>query len=49
MIDSGGMVIFSINPVLTRGSKRTADFAEKHRQPCVHVHPAMELQTFLQE
>ena len=33
MIDSDGTVIFSMRPVLTGGSKRTAAFAAKHLRP----------------
>ena len=37
--DSDGTVIFTIKPELTGGSKRTAEFAAKHRKPCLHLHP----------
>ena len=36
--DAGGTVIFSIDPVLTGGSKKTVAFAKKHDKPCLHIH-----------
>ncbi len=38
VIDSDGTVIFTIKPFLSGGSKRTADFASKHRKPVIHLH-----------
>jgi Circularly permutated YpsA SLOG family len=35
--DSGATVLFSVNPVLTGGSKRTVEFAQKHGKPCMHL------------
>lgn len=35
--DSDATVIFTITPTLTGGSKRTAEFAEKHRKPLLHL------------
>src|ERR1700757_2322506 len=35
--DSNATVLFSVNPVLTGGSKRTVEFARKHGKPCVHL------------
>jgi hypothetical protein len=35
--DSDGTVIFSFGPTLTGGSKKTAEFAQKHGKPCVHL------------
>ena len=35
--DSDATVIFTIAPTLTGGSKRTAEFAEKHRKPWIHL------------
>ena len=35
--DSDGTVIFTLRPTLTGGSKKTADFARKHRKPCLHL------------
>ena len=35
--DSDGTVIFTISPTLAGGSKRTADFAAKHRKPWIHL------------
>ena len=36
--DSDGTVIFTMRPALTGGSKRTAEFAVKHRKACLHLH-----------
>jgi hypothetical protein len=36
--DTGGTVIFSLGPVLTGGSKKTAEFAVKRNKPCLHAH-----------
>ena len=35
--DSDATVIFTIASTLTGGSKRTAEFAEKHRKPWIHL------------
>jgi hypothetical protein len=35
--DSGGTGIFTISPVLTGGSKKTAVLARKHGRPCLHI------------
>ena len=35
--DSDGTVIFSIAEILTGGSKKTLEFAGKHRKPVLHV------------
>ena len=40
--DAGGTVIFSIDPVLTGGSKKTVAFAKKHNKPCLHIHPGVK-------
>jgi len=40
--DTGGAVIFSLGPLLTDGSKKTAEFAVKHNKPCLHVHSGQE-------
>lgn len=40
--DTGETVIFSLGPVLTGGSKRTAEFAVKHNKPCMHAHSGQE-------
>ena len=37
--DTGGTVIFSLDPSLSGGSKKTLQFAEKHNKPCLHIHP----------
>lgn len=36
--DSDGTVIFTMSPKLTGGSKKTAEFAKKHKKPCLHVY-----------
>ena len=35
--DSDGTVIFSVDPILTGGSKKTAEFAEKFQKPWLHL------------
>jgi hypothetical protein len=35
--DSDATVIFTIAATLTGGSKRTEEFATKHRKPCLHL------------
>lgn len=53
--DSDATVIFTLAPTLTGGSKRTAEFAEKHRKPFLHLPrhlssyepPALVLQRFV--
>ena len=55
--DSDATVIFTLSPTLTGGSKRTAEFAIKHRKPCLHLpqhsssygSPARLLQQFVEE
>ena len=55
--DSDATVIFTLAPTLTGGSKRTAEFAEKHRKPWIHLaqrsasheNPALMLQRFEEE
>jgi hypothetical protein len=55
--DSDATVIFTIAPMLTGGSKRTAEFAEKHRKAWIHLaqrsssheNPALMLQRFVEE
>ena len=37
MRDLDGTVIFSLGPVLTGGSKKTAAFAIKHKKPWLHI------------
>ena len=52
--DSDGTVIFTLRPTLTGGSKKTADFARKHRKPCLHLsaetssNPSEDLRVFIQ-
>jgi putative molybdenum carrier protein len=41
--DTGVTVILSIDPVLTGGSRKTAEFAVKHNKPCLHLHPARRM------
>jgi hypothetical protein len=38
--DSNGTVIFSIARVLTRGSKKTMEFAHEHGKPLIHISKA---------
>ena len=52
--DSNGSVIFSIASVLTGGSKKTIDFAIKHKKPWLHLHqgrdhPEATLLRFIRE
>ena len=55
--DSDATVIFTIASTLTGGSKRTAEFAAKHRKPWIHLprhsssyeSPALVLQQFVEE
>jgi Circularly permutated YpsA SLOG family len=35
--DSDATVLFSIEPTLTGGSKKTVDFARKHKKPRLHL------------
>ena len=35
--DSDGTVVFSIAPVLTGGSQKTVELAQKHRKPVIHI------------
>ena len=37
MRDSDATVLFSIDPTLTGGSKKTVEFARRHKKPCVHL------------
>ncbi|MBA3387056.1 MAG: hypothetical protein H0T95_10645 [Chthoniobacterales bacterium] len=36
--EADGSVIFTTKLKLTGGSKKTADGAEKHKKPCLHLH-----------
>jgi hypothetical protein len=55
--DSDATVVFTLASTLTGGSKRTAEFAEKHRKPWIHLaqrsssyeSPALILQQFVEE
>jgi hypothetical protein len=53
--DSDGTAIFSLDPILTGGSRKTLEFARKHRKPAIHLTPAcvppaeQQLRQFLQE
>ena len=42
VIDSDGTVVFSIKPILSGGSKKTAEFARNHGKPLLHLHPGIE-------
>jgi hypothetical protein len=35
--DSDATVLFSIEPTLTGGSKKTVEFAGAHKKPCLHL------------
>ena len=52
--EADGTVIFTMKPQLTGGSKKTAEFAEKHGKPWIHLHSAQydraeKLLQFVQE
>jgi Circularly permutated YpsA SLOG family len=54
--DSDGTVVFSVAPVLTGGSKKTVELAEKHGKPIIHIArdggpalPEQALLRFIQE
>lgn len=52
--DSDATVLFSIEPTLTGGSKKTVEFARKHNKPRLHLHAgvadaAVRLRSFVQE
>ena len=54
--DSDATVIMSVSPTLTGGSRKTAEFAARHRRPWLHVSAAAsagraggELRSFLSE
>jgi len=55
--DSDATVIFTISSQLSGGSKRTAEFAEKHRKPWIHLaqrsssyeSSALKLRRFVEE
>jgi hypothetical protein len=54
--DSDGTVIFSVAPVLAGGSRATAEFAQQHHKPCLHLsherddkYAAAKLRDFLVE
>jgi hypothetical protein len=54
VIDSDGTVIFTVEPTLKSGSKKTAEFAVKHNKPLLHLHtselqPAEKLSAFIAE
>lgn len=54
--DSDATVVFTLASTLTGGSKRTAEFAEKHQKPWIHLaqrsssyeSPALMLQRFVE-
>lgn len=35
--DSDGTVIFSVAPTLAGGSRQTAELAQRHQKPCLHL------------
>ena len=37
VLDSDATVLFSIDPTLTGGSKKTMEFARKHKKPHLHL------------
>jgi hypothetical protein len=39
--DSDGTLIFSLSDKLSRGSSKTAFFAEQHGKPYLHIHPGL--------
>jgi hypothetical protein len=52
--DSDATVLFSIDPKLSGGSKRTIEFAHKHRKPHLHLRagdakPADALRAFVEQ
>jgi hypothetical protein len=52
--DSAATVLFSIDPALSGGSKKTMEFARKHGKPCIHLHSrvadaAVKLRAFVKE
>ena len=54
--DSDGTVVFSIEPVLTGGSKETIEFATKYGKPVLHLYrsgesasPGLELLRFIRD
>lgn len=42
--DSDGTLIFTLSDKLSRGSAKTAFFAERHGKPFLHVHPGLSYQ-----
>ena len=42
--DSDGTLIFTLGDKLSRGSAKTAFFAERHGKPFLHVHPGLSYQ-----
>lgn len=41
--DSDATVIFTLDPKLSGGSKKTMEFAEKHGKPCRHFRPGVDV------
>ncbi len=39
--DSDATVIFTLTPTLTGGSKKTFEFAQAHKKPCLHFRPGV--------
>ena len=42
VVDSDGTVVFSIQPLFSGGSKKTAEFPRNHGKPLLHLHPGTE-------
>lgn len=40
--DADGTAIFTMSATVSGGSKRTIDFAQKHTNPWIHLHPEMD-------
>lgn len=40
--DSDATVVFTLAEKVTGGSKKTLDFAKKHKKPCLHLHPGLQ-------
>jgi putative molybdenum carrier protein len=52
--DSDAIVLFSIAPSLSGGSRKTVEFTRKHNKPCLHLHArlqdaAQRLHAFLED
>jgi hypothetical protein len=45
--DSDVTLIFTMSDVLDGGSKRTAEFAQKHAKPFLHIHPSTPIKQII--